>query len=110
MRSGQEALARLCSAEAKVSAHYLVEEDGTVHALVEEKDCAWHAGKSFWRGQRDVNPISIGMEIVNPGHEWGYRAFPEAQMKSVVTFATDIIQHHKIAPRDVVAHSDIAPQ
>jgi len=110
MQTAEEALVRLCELESGVSAHYLVEEDGTVHALVDEKDCAWHAGKSFWRGQRDVNPISIGIEVVNPGHECGYRAFPEAQMKSVAALSLDIIRHHKIAPRDVVAHSDIAPQ
>ena len=110
MRTAEEALERLCEAQAKVSAHYLVEENGVVHALVDEKDCAWHAGLSFWRGQRNVNPVSIGIEIVNPGHEWGYRAFPEEQMKAVAELAAGIVQRHKIAPRDVVAHSDIAPQ
>jgi N-acetylmuramoyl-L-alanine amidase len=110
MRTAEEALERLCDPQSKVSAHYVVEEDGTTHALVDEKDCAWHAGVSCWRGQRNVNPISIGIEIVNPGHEFGYRAFPEAQMKAVATLAAEIVAHHKIAPRDVVAHSDIAPQ
>lgn len=109
MKTTQEALARLCSAESKVSAHYLVDEDGVIHTLVDEKDCAWHAGISFWRGQRNVNPISIGIEIANPGHEWGYRAFPEAQMKAVATLSLDIMQRHKISQRDVLAHSDIAP-
>ena len=109
MRSADEALARLCNPESKVSAHYLVEENGTVHALVDEKECAWHAGVSFWRGQHNVNPISIGIEIANPGHEWGYQPFPEAQMKAVAALAANIVEHHKIAPRDVVAHSDIAP-
>jgi N-acetylmuramoyl-L-alanine amidase len=110
MPTAEEALARLCDEQAKVSAHYLVDEDGTVHALVDEKDCAWHAGLSYWRGQRNVNPVSIGIEIVNPGHEWGYRAFPEAQMKALAALSVDITQRHKIAPRDVIAHSDVAPQ
>ena len=109
MKTAEEALERLCLPESNVSAHYLIEEDGFVHALVDEKDCAWHAGVSFWHGQRNVNPISIGIEIANPGHEWGYRAFPEAQMKSVAQLSSEIIQRHNIAPRDVVAHSDIAP-
>ncbi len=110
MRTGEEALDRLCSKESKVSAHYLVEENGSIHPLVDEKHCAWHAGVSFWRGRRNVNPLSIGIEIVNPGHEWGYRAYPEAQMKAVAALSADIVQRHRIAPRDVVAHSDIAPQ
>jgi N-acetylmuramoyl-L-alanine amidase len=110
MRTADDALARLCEAETKVSAHYLVEENGIVHPLVDEKDCAWHAGVSFWRGQRNVNPISIGIEVVNPGHEFGYRAVPEIQMKAVAALSMEIIQRHKIAPRDVVGHSDIAPQ
>src|SRR5271170_6207136 len=76
MQTGQAALDRLRDAEAQVSAHYLVEEDGRVFALVAEERRAWHAGVSFWKGERDINGASIGVEIVNPGHEWGYRAFP----------------------------------
>lgn len=110
MKSAQEAIERLCKAEAKVSAHYVVDEDGTVTALVDEADCAWHAGVSFWRGKRNVNPISIGVEIVNPGHEWGYRAFPQKQMEAVAKLCKGIVLRHHIAARDVVAHSDIAPQ
>jgi len=110
MRTAEEALTRLCDEQAKVSAHYVVEENGIIHSLVDEKDCAWHAGVSFWRGQRNVNPVSIGIEIVNPGHEWGYRAFPEAQMKAVAQLASEIVARHSITPRDVVGHSDIAPQ
>ena len=110
MRTAEEALTRLCEPQSKVSAHYLVEENGVTHPLVDEKDCAWHAGLSFWHGQRNVNPISIGIEIANPGHEWGYRTFPEVQMKAVALLASGIIARHNIAPRDVVAHSDIAPQ
>ena len=77
MPTGQEALARLRDPGAKVSAHYLIEEDGRAFALVPEERRAWHAGVSFWKGQRNVNGVSIGIELVNPGHDWGYRAFPD---------------------------------
>ncbi len=76
MATGEAALARLCDPEAKVSAHYLVEEDGRVFRLVPEERRAWHAGRGVWRGETDCNAASIGVEIVNPGHEVGYRAFP----------------------------------
>ncbi len=110
MQSAQEAISRLCDPIAKVSAHYVVEEDGTTHALVDEAQCAWHAGVSFWRGHRNVNEISIGIEIVNPGHEWGYRPFPRPQMKAVAELCRGIIKRNSITPRNVVGHSDVAPQ
>src|SRR5277367_4083618 len=79
MQSGAAALERLRDPAAKVSAHYLIEEDGRVFSLVAEERRAWHAGVSFWRGERDINAVSIGVELVNPGHELGYRPFPDAQ-------------------------------
>src|SRR5579871_1145571 len=82
MKDGHAALERMCDPEAKVSAHYMIEEDGTVHALVDESRRAWHAGLASWRGQQDVNSRSIGVELVNPGHEFGYRAFPMPQMEA----------------------------
>jgi N-acetylmuramoyl-L-alanine amidase len=109
MKSAAEALERLCDAQAKVSSHYVIEEDGTVWRLVEEHRRAWHAGVSCWRGQRDVNSRSIGIEICNPGHEWGYRAFPRAQMQAVAGLSHAILARHPIPPRNVVGHSDIAP-
>ncbi len=109
MADGPSALARLCDAEAKVSAHYLIEEDGRVFALVPEDMRAWHAGASSWRGETDVNSRSIGVELVNPGHEFGYRAFPAAQIAALITLAAGIIGRHPIPPRNVVGHSDIAP-
>jgi N-acetylmuramoyl-L-alanine amidase len=93
-----------------VSSHYVVAEDGQVLRLVPEALRAWHAGKSFWRGITDVNSASIGIEIVNPGHEFGYRPFPRAQMDSVVPLVADIVRRYNIAPINVVGHSDIAPQ
>src|SRR6201985_2818676 len=90
MAWGEAALARLRDPEAKVSAHYLIEEDGRVFSLVAESRRAWHAGVSFWKGQRDVNAVSIGVELVNPGHDWGYRPFPDAQIAALVELVTDI--------------------
>jgi len=109
MRSGAEAIARLRDPQARVSSHYVVEEDGAVFRLVREQSRAWHAGLSHWRGQTGLNGRSIGIEIVNPGHEWGYRRFPALQMAAVCDLCLAILGRHPIAPRDVVAHSDIAP-
>ena len=104
-----DAQARLCDAAAKVSAHYMVDEDGTVSRLVDEERRAWHAGESHWRGRDGVNATSIGIEIVNPGHEFGYRPFPEAQMAALETLCLDILARHPIPARNVVGHSDVAP-
>lgn len=109
MRTGAEALARLCDPEAKVSAHYLIEEDGRVVALVPEELRAWHAGVSCWAGARDINDRSIGIELVNPGHEWGYRPFPEPQMAALIALAEAIRARHPIPSHRVLGHSDVAP-
>ena len=110
MRTAAEALERLCSPEAKVSAHYMIEEDGRIWRLVPETRRAWHAGVSFWAGRRDVNARSLGIELVNPGHEFGYRAFPERQMAALEALCREIIARHPIPPRQVLGHSDVAPQ
>ncbi|MDI9409306.1 MAG: N-acetylmuramoyl-L-alanine amidase [Candidatus Pacebacteria bacterium] len=109
MESGAAALARLCDAAAKVSSHYLVEEDGRVFALVEESQRAWHAGHGEWRRRDDINSHSIGIELVNPGHEFGYRPFPQAQIAAVRDLSLAIMARHGIVPQDVIAHSDLAP-
>lgn len=109
MTSAAEALARLRDPAAEVSAHYLIDEDGTIHRLVAEKDRAWHAGRGIWRGESDVNSRSIGIELVNPGHEFGYRAFPQAQIAALIALAQDICRRHPIPARNVIGHSDIAP-
>ncbi|MCS6932723.1 MAG: N-acetylmuramoyl-L-alanine amidase [Acetobacteraceae bacterium] len=103
------ALSRLTDPAAEVSAHYLVAEDGAVIRLVPEERRAWHAGVSHWRGAAGLNGRSIGIEIVNPGHEWGYRPFPALQMGAVSALCRDILSRHPIPPRNVVAHSDISP-
>lgn len=109
MESAQAAIDRLRDPEAKVSSHYLVDEDGTVHELVAEDKRAWHAGKSHWRGVTDCNSASIGIEIVNPGHEFGYRDFPEAQIDAVVRLVHGIKDRYEITRGNIVGHSDIAP-
>jgi N-acetylmuramoyl-L-alanine amidase len=109
MRSAEDALERLGDAKAKVSAHYLIDESGKVTRLVPEEKRAWHAGRSYWRGITDINSASIGIELVNPGHEWGYRAFPDAQMEALLPLLADIVDRHCIEPANVVGHSDIAP-
>lgn len=109
MTSAAAAIERLCDPEARVSAHYVVEENGTIWRLVPETRRAFHAGISCWKGERDLNAVSIGVEIVNPGHEWGYRAFPEMQMASVERLCRDLMSRHPIPPHRVVGHSDIAP-
>ncbi len=109
MRTCAEALARLCDPVAKVGAHYLIDEDGATYALVPEDRRAWHAGVASWRGESDVNGRSLGVELVNPGHEFGYRPFPDAQMKALIVLARDLVSRHPIEPRNVVGHSDVAP-
>jgi N-acetylmuramoyl-L-alanine amidase len=109
MQDAASALARMTSAEAKVSAHYMVAEDGQIIQMVEEDGRAWHAGKSYWRGLTDINSASIGIEIVNPGHEWGYRPFPEAQIDAVLWLTRKVVHRHRITRGNVVGHSDIAP-
>ena len=114
MPTARAALDRLCDPSPptplpRVSCHYLVEEDGLVWRLVPESRRAWHAGLSFWRGNTALNGRSIGIEVVNPGHEWGYRPFPALQMAAVAELCLEILARHPIPPCNVVAHSDIAP-
>lgn len=110
MPTAAAALERLCDPEAKVSSHYVVDEDGTVYRLVEEDRRAHHAGVSFWAGTTDINSASVGIEIVNPGHEHGYRPFPEAQIAAVVAVGLAVAERWTILPQRVLAHSDVAPE
>lgn len=109
MRSAEAAIDRLVDPAAQVSAHYVIDEEGGVTRLVAEDKRAWHAGVSFWRGATDINARSIGIELVNPGHEFGYRPFADAQMRSLEELACAIVSHHAIAARNIVGHSDVAP-
>lgn len=109
MRTAQDALDRLCDPAAEVSAHFMIDEDGSLHTLVAEADRAWHAGVASWRGHSNINSRSIGIELVNPGHEFGYRVFPEAQISVLVNLCQGVLERHDIPARNVVGHSDIAP-
>lgn len=110
MLTGAAALDRLCQPDAKVSAHYLIEEDGRILRLVPEELRAWHAGVACWAGKTDINDRSIGIELVNPGHEFGYRTFPEAQMAALIDLAEAIRTRHPIPSHRVLGHSDVAPE
>ena len=109
MQTGQAALARLRDPEARVSAHYVVEEDGRIFRLVARGAPRWHAGRSWWKGETDCNAASIGIEIVNPGHEFGYRAFPEPQVEAVIGLVGDIRTRWTVPDGRIVGHSDVAP-
>lgn len=109
MKTAAEALRRLCDPAAKVSAHYAMDEDGSVIRLVPEEMRAWHAGVSSWRGESNINDRSIGIEIVNPGHEFGYRPFPEPQMAALIALLHGILGRHRIPAARVLGHSDVAP-
>ena len=110
MRTADEAVARLCDPEAKVSAHYVVDEDGSILRLVAEERRAWHAGRGAWQGETDCNAASIGIEIVNPGHEFGYRDFPDVQIDAVINLVSDIRSRWTIPDARIIGHSDLAPE
>jgi N-acetylmuramoyl-L-alanine amidase len=109
MEDAASALSRLRDPDLKVSAHYFVTEEGQVARLVDEEKRAWHAGRAYWRGVTDINSASIGIEIVNPGHEFGYRPFPGPQMEALIPLVAGIVRRHFVRPPYVVGHSDIAP-
>lgn len=109
MKPVDTALERLCDPEAQVSAHYLITEDGEVIRLVDESKRAWHAGASFWRGHKDVNSASIGIELDHPGHALGYRPFAEEQIDALIPLLHRIMRQYDIPRANVVGHSDVAP-
>jgi N-acetylmuramoyl-L-alanine amidase len=110
MRSTLAAIARLRDENPpRVSSHYLIDEEGTIIQLVPEARRAWHAGASRWAGESDINSCSIGIEISNPGHEFGYVDFPPHQIAAVIALCKDILSRHKIPAARVLAHSDVAP-
>jgi N-acetylmuramoyl-L-alanine amidase len=109
MVDAASAIERLTDPAAKVSSHYLIAEDGLIYRLVAEGKRAWHAGKAHWRGIDDVNSASIGIELVNPGHEYGYRPFAEPQMQALLPLMAGIVERHGITRGNIVGHSDVAP-
>ena len=110
MQTGEAALARLCAPDSKVSAHYVVFENGRIVQCVPEGFRAWHAGVASWAGETDINSCSIGIEIVNPGHEFGYPDYPLRQIAAVISLCKSIITRRgPISPDRILAHSDVAP-
>ncbi len=109
MSDADAALERLCAPESQVSAHYFVYEDGRIVQMVPENRRAWHAGVSSWAGESDINSCSIGIEIANPGHDYGYPDFPKRQIAAVTALCRGIQTRNTIAPERVLAHSDVAP-
>ena len=110
MNTLNEALDRLVDPVTEVSAHYLISEAGDVYCMVDETNRAWHAGSSYWRGMAEINAHSIGIELQNPGHEFGYRPFPGSQMGALKELCDDILSRYPIPARNVIGHSDIAPR
>ena len=109
MKTADEALQRLCDTEARVSCHYFVYENGSILQLVPEARRAWHAGESSWAGQTDINSRSIGIEIVNPGHDFDYPEFPMRQIAALIALCRGITARRHIRRDRVLAHSDVAP-
>ncbi|MDQ2861504.1 MAG: N-acetylmuramoyl-L-alanine amidase, partial [Pseudomonadota bacterium] len=109
MKTGEAALARLTDPASRVSAHYLIEEDGRLYALVDEARRAWHAGVAAWGGTTDINGASIGIELVNPGHEFGYRPYPGQQIGMLIDLLADIRSRWTVPDSRILAHSDVAP-
>jgi len=109
MPDAEGAVMRLCKEGSEVSAHYIVMEDGGVLQCVPEAMRAWHAGESFWAGETDINSCSIGIEVINRGHDWGYPDFPLRQIAAVIALCRGIIIRRDIPPERVLAHSDVAP-
>ncbi len=109
MKTSDEALARLTDPKAKVSAHYTIDRGGCIYRHVPEERRAWHAGVSFWAGEKNVNGRSIGIELVNPGHEFGYQPFAERQIDALLELCHGILARHAISANRVLGHSDVAP-
>jgi N-acetylmuramoyl-L-alanine amidase len=109
MESAAKACDWLCDPRSKVSCHYFIDEAGEIIQMVGEETRAWHAGASEWQGEHDINSRSIGIEIHNPGHDYGYRDFPPVQMQTVIALSRDIVGRNAIRPERVLAHSDVAP-
>lgn len=109
MQTGKLALERLCDENSNVSAHYFINREGIIHRLVPEEMRAWHAGVSFWKGEKDINSRSIGIELENKGHDWGYEEFTSLQIDSLISLLIDVKKRYKIKPTQILGHSDIAP-
>ena len=109
MQSERESLKRLCNPKFKVSSHYLISQNGKVYQLVMDNRIAWHAGKSCWGKYKNLNKNSIGIEMVNKGHKFGYTNFKKKQLSNLIKICQNLIKKYKIKSQNIVGHSDIAP-
>jgi len=109
MQSERESLNKLCNLKSKVSSHFFISKNGKIYNLVKENKTAWHAGKSCWRNFKNLNKNSIGIELANKGHEFGYTSFKKKQISSLIMVIKMVIKKYKIEKKNVVGHSDIAP-
>ena len=109
MQSERESIKRLCNSSSKVSSHYLINRKGKIFRLVQDSHVAWHAGKSCWRRRKNLNENSIGIELVNKGHQFGYTSFKKKQISSLIKLCKKLIKKYKINKKNILGHSDIAP-
>ena len=109
MQSERVSIKRLTSQKSKVSSHYLINRSGKIIKMVDEKNIAWHAGKSKWKNFINLNNQSIGIELVNKGHQFGYENFPKKQISKLVILCKILIKKYKIKKTNILGHSDIAP-
>lgn len=109
MQPAGDALSKLCNPDAAVSAHYLIEKNGSIYRLVEDKNRAWHAGLSYWQGERDINGISLGIELDNGGHDFALPSYPAKQIEALLSLLSELSQKYHISPERIIGHSDIAP-
>ena len=110
MKSEKDALERLTKIQSQVSSHYYLKKNGEILMLVPDYYVAWHAGKSSWGKIKYLNNYSIGIEISNPGHDYGYKKFTKKQINSLITFLKILIKKYKINPKNILGHSDVAPE
>ena len=108
MKSESTAIKRLTNSNSEVSSHYLVKNNGQIVVLVPDRYIAWHAGVSLWKNYKSLNKNSIGIEISNPGHDFGYKKFSKSQMLSIIKLSKCLIKKYNIKPKNILGHSDIA--
>ena len=109
MQSERESLIRLCNTKSKVSSHFLISKNGEICRMVQDFKVAWHAGKSYWGKYKNLNKNSIGIELVNKGHQFGYTNFKKKQLSSLIKLCKKLIKEYKIKKRNIIGHSDVAP-
>ena len=109
MQSERESMIRLCNPRSKVSSHFVINQNGKIYRLVQDNQIAWHAGKSCWAQYKNLNKNSIGIELVNKGHQFGYTNFKKKQLSSLTKICKSLIKKYKIKKKNVIGHSDVSP-